>query len=134
MEKAKGGVVWVAKEFKAAQKLRFDLLSHSVTPLLSFDNVRTGTSDLGRTGSKDSGLPTGTCQSNPSRRAASDRTDAITTPMHTARFLVYEIPISRPTVPSRFFMASTPTFSAWLNAVFELGGGGDAKAVVRRCC
>ena len=29
-------------------------------------------------------------------------------PMHTARLLVYEIPISRPTVPSRFFMASTP--------------------------
>jgi hypothetical protein len=52
MEKAKGGVVWVAKEFKAGQKLRFDLLSHSVTPLLSFDNVRTGPSDLGRTGRK----------------------------------------------------------------------------------
>ena len=29
--------------------------------------------------------------------------------MHTARFLVYEIPISQPSVPSRFFMASTPT-------------------------
>jgi hypothetical protein len=29
MEKTKGGVVWVAKEFKAGQKLRFDLLSHS---------------------------------------------------------------------------------------------------------
>ena len=26
-----------------------------------------------------------------------------------ARFLVYEIPISQPSVPSRFFMASTPT-------------------------
>jgi hypothetical protein len=78
MEKAEGGVVWVAKEFKAGQKLRFDLLSHSVTPLLSFDNVRTGPSDLGRNRSEDSGLPTGTCQSNPSGRAASDRTDAIT--------------------------------------------------------
>jgi hypothetical protein len=32
--------------------------------------------------------------------------------MHTAQFLVYEIPISQPSVPSRFFMASTPTFSA----------------------
>lgn len=28
--------------------------------------------------------------------------------MHTARFLVYEIPISQPSAPSRFFMASTP--------------------------
>ena len=30
-------------------------------------------------------------------------------PMHKARFLVYEIPISQPSVPSQFFMASTPT-------------------------
>ena len=28
--------------------------------------------------------------------------------MHAARFLIYEIPISQPSVPSRFFMASTP--------------------------
>ena len=52
MEKTEGGVIWVAKEFKARQDLRFDLLSHSVTPLLSFDNERTGNSDLGRTGWK----------------------------------------------------------------------------------
>jgi hypothetical protein len=32
--------------------------------------------------------------------------------MHTAQFLVYEIPISQPSVPYRFFMASTPKFSA----------------------
>ena len=31
--------------------------------------------------------------------------------MHTARFLVYEIPISQPSAPSRFFMASTPTLA-----------------------
>ena len=111
MEKAEGGVVWVAKEFKAGQKFRFDLLSHNVTPLLSFDDVRTEPSDLGRTGRK---IPAFRPALVSATQAGGLRVTApmlSLPPMHTARFLVYEIPISRPTVPSRFFMASTPTFS-----------------------